>query len=127
MVVYLSDIPLLQHSIILASIHGIMITCYYCVAGVRLCPGILPYYILLYYTFSYIIMTRLGLGILLPVQLGFPSDNNNSHIIFLNISYVFRKLVVLHSPSDWLNAQSLARVLPVSACIIIVGVQCSER
>ena len=119
MAVHLSDMPLLLHSIILTSAHGIMITCYYRVAGVRLCSGRLPYYVSLYYTFSCFIMTRLGLGIILPVQIGFPPDIIISLIVFLNISDVFCVLVVFNTPSDWFDNQSLARVLPVPACIII--------
>jgi hypothetical protein len=120
MAVHLSDMSLLQHSIILTSTHGIMVTCYYRVADVRLCSGILPYYVSLYYTFSYLIMTRLGLGIILPVQIGFPPDIIISLIVFLNISYVFHVLVVFNTSSDWFDNQSLARVLPVPACIIIL-------
>jgi hypothetical protein len=65
-------------------------------------------------------MTRMGLGFSPLSKLGFPSLITNSLIVFLNTSYVFHVLVVFNTPSDWFNYQSLARLLPVPACIIIL-------
>jgi hypothetical protein len=45
--------------------------------------------------------------------------NNNSLIVFLSRSHVCHLLVVCDIPSDWLHGQSLTRVIPVPACIIL--------
>jgi hypothetical protein len=62
-------------------------------------------------------MTYIELGVFPLVHLLYSFCHNNSLIVFLSWSYVCHMLVVYGTPSEWPLGQSLARLIPVPACV----------
>ena len=72
-------------------------------------PTMLPYYIILYHTFTHSIMTIMDLDLHSLSTFVFHLWDNNWLIVFLTESYVCHLLVVCNTPSVWPLGHTLAR------------------